>query len=198
MSKQLFIIASTNKGKIAEIESKFSTLDIQCMSAEEYLGQNVDVEETGTTFEENALLKAKEISKFIPDQIVIADDSGLIVDAMPNELGVYSARFMKDSSYEEKCDEVIKRVNENGNRAAKFISSMVMIKPDNTIIQVIGEVEGTINEKQEGTNGFGYDPIFFYPPMEKTTAQMSKEEKNSISHRGKALDKLYQEYLKTV
>lgn len=183
------VVASTNEGKIKEIQSVLKDVGIVVKPLKDVFDKDMDIEETGVTFKENAYIKAKEISDLI-QQPVLADDSGLEVDALDKQPGIYSARFMgKDTSYDIKNQYIIDAV-EDKIRTARFVCAMALVIPDQEPIIIEETMEGEINPKMEGENGFGYDPIFYFPPCQKTSAQMSTEEKNQHSHRGKALQKL--------
>ncbi|MDD8049108.1 MAG: XTP/dITP diphosphatase [Thomasclavelia sp.] len=187
------IVASTNKGKIREIGSMLKDLDIKVISMNEALDKDIDIVEDGKTFKENALIKAKTIAD-ITGGIVLADDSGLEVDALNKEPGIYSARWLgEDTSYDIKNQTIIDKLKDvkGDKRSARFICAMALVIPDREPILIEESFEGMINDKIEGSNGFGYDPIFYYPPCHKTSASMSMEEKNKYSHRAKALKKLY-------
>ena len=182
------IVATGNMGKLHEIREILSPLGLEVMSMRE-AGIEREVEETGTTFEENAMLKAKGISS-LTDSIVIADDSGLEVDALNKEPGIYSSRYLgKDTSYDIKNNDLIRRLAgvPDEKRTARFVCAVAVILPDGRSFVVRGEMEGRIGYEIAGENGFGYDPIFYLPEYGMTSAEISPEEKNRISHRGKAL-----------
>ncbi len=183
------VVASTNEGKIKEIRAMLDEIGIEVLSIKDVLGHNVDVEETGTTFEENAIIKAETIMKII-NKPTLADDSGLEVDALDKQPGIYSARFMgKDTSYDIKNQYIIDAVKDK-ERTARFVCAMALAIPQEETIVIKETFEGEINDHIEGSNGFGYDPIFYFPPLKKTSATMSMEEKNQHSHRAKALKRL--------
>ena len=152
-------------------------------------GFDPDIVEDGKTFEENALIKARAVHALAKGAYVMADDSGLCIDALDGAPGIYSARFCgEDSTYPEKFAkifEMLKDVPEE-KRTAKFVCSIAVVRPDGSEFTVRGEICGVLHEKPMGDGGFGYDPIFYVPEFGMTTAQMTKEQKNSISHRGKA------------
>ena len=185
------IFATTNMGKLREIRAFLADAGIDVISAAE-AGVQEDVEETGETFEENAILKAESISK-IAKKVVVAEDSGLEIDFLDKKPGVYSSRFMgEDTSYEiknRKILELLKNVPEN-ERTARYVSVFAAAFPDGKTITSRGEWEGIIGYEPKGENGFGYDPIFFDLDLKKTAAQMELEEKNKVSHRGKSLGKM--------
>ena len=150
---------------------------------------NIPIDENGATFEENAIIKAKAVSA-VCGEIVLADDSGLEIDYLNKEPGIYSARYLgEDTSYSIKNAKLIERLRgvPDEKRTARFICAIAAVFPNGEVLTTHGEIEGRIGHKAEGTNGFGYDPIFYIPELEKTTAQLSDDEKNAISHRGKAL-----------
>ncbi|GAA0180673.1 XTP/dITP diphosphatase [Clostridium sediminicola] len=189
------IVASNNQHKIEEIKNILSKYNLEVVSLKE-AGIDIDIEETGVTFEENVHIKAKAIKDITNDVMVLADDSGLMVDALGGEPGVYSARYSGEhgdtKANNRKLLSELKDVSRN-ERNARFVCAMELIINEETIINVIGEVHGYIIDEETGDNGFGYDPLFYYPQFQKTFAQMSGEEKNSISHRGRALKKLEDE-----
>lgn len=199
------IFATGNEGKMKEIREILSDLGAQVLSMKE-AGIEADVEENGTTFEENALIKAEGIARWcrengVPgcpgksaaDFIVLADDSGLEVDWLNREPGVYSARYMgHDTSYREKNANIISRLEgvAKENRTARFVCAIAAALPDGKSEVVRGTIEGYIGWEERGENGFGYDPIFYLYENDRSTAELSFEEKNQISHRGKALRKI--------
>ncbi|ALB48283.1 MULTISPECIES: XTP/dITP diphosphatase [Clostridium] len=191
------ILASNNKKKIKEMKEILKEIDIEVRSLEDER-INIDVVEDGKTFEENAKKKAKEIYEYLLERkdsnfIVLADDSGLEVNYLNGEPGIYSARYAgehgNDSKNNEKLLNKLKGVLKS-NRGAKFICQLAMFTDKGEYFKVTGEVEGYIIEELHGDGGFGYDPLFFYEPLDKTFAELTSEEKNEISHRGKALKEL--------
>ena len=184
------IAATKNKGKIKELEAILGNLNITIVSSEE-IGLDVDVEETGDTFEKNALIKARAITMMC-DEPVLADDSGLCVDALDGRPGVYSARYAGENATDaEKMQKVLDELGETKNRKAQFVSVVALIFPDGDEITAEGTVSGTITHEPIGDGGFGYDPIFYSDELKKTFAQATEEEKNKISHRARALENLY-------
>lgn len=182
------IFATGNKDKMKEIRMILADLDVEILSMKE-AGISVDIEENGTTFEENALIKAKAVAAYT-DAIVLADDSGLEIDYLNKEPGVYSARYMgEDTSYHIKNASLIERLNgvPDEKRTARFVCAVAAAFPDGSVKTVRGTMEGRIGYEEKGENGFGYDPIFYLPEYGCTSAELSGEEKNKISHRGKAL-----------
>jgi XTP/dITP diphosphohydrolase len=162
-------------------------------------GIDIDIEENGTTFLENALIKARSVAAHC-DAIVMADDSGLVIDALNGEPGVYSARYLgRDTSYHEKNQNLIERLagKEGEERSARFVCAIAAVMPDGREFTSEKTMEGQIGFEEKGENGFGYDPIFFLPEYGKYSAELAPEEKNRISHRGKALRDM-EEQLKDV
>ena len=184
------IVASTNQGKIKEIKAMLKDIDIEVLSMKDVLEQELEIEETGTTFKENALIKAQTIANIV-NKPVLADDSGLEVDALDKQPGIYSARFLgADTSYNIKNQYIIDALKDK-ERTARFVCALALVIPGQEPILIEETMEGLINDKIEGANGFGYDPIFYFPPCQMTSAMMSMEGKNKYSHRAKALKKLY-------
>ena len=182
------IFATSNEGKMKEVRSILADLGMEVLSMKE-AGVHVDVVEDGTTFEENAIIKATEIQK-VCGEIVLADDSGLEIDYLNKEPGIYSARYMgEETSYAIKNQNLIDRLEgvEDEKRTARFVCAIAAAFPDGTVEVTRGTIEGRIGYEEKGNNGFGYDPIFYVPEYGCTTAQLSLEQKNEASHRGKAL-----------
>ena len=187
----IIILATNNKSKVKEISEMMSGSDITFVSLAD-AGINVEVEETGTTFEENALLKAREICK-LSGKPTISDDSGLEIDALDGAPGIYSSRFMgEDTSYDIKNIALIEKLENvaDPDRTARFRCCMALVLPDGREFVTEGTMEGIIAREPKGINGFGYDPILFIPEYNRTSAELSSEEKNNISHRGEALRKM--------
>ena len=184
------VVATGNSGKIREIKEILSDIDTQIYSMKE-LGINSEPEENGKTFEENALIKARTLHGLLKeDALVLADDSGLVIDYLNGEPGIYSARYMgEDTAYTIKCQNILDRLSgvPKEKRSARFISSIALIYPDGREETVIASMEGYIAKEAKGSGGFGYDPIFYVEEFKKNVAELSDDEKNSISHRGKAL-----------
>lgn len=190
MTKEV-IFATGNKDKVKEAQSILGALGYTIISQKE-AGIKTDVDETGTTFAENAAIKARAVAAKT-DAIVIADDSGLVVDFLNGEPGIYSARYMgEDTSYDIKNAEIIRRLEgaKEEERTARFACAIAAVLPDGRELLAEATIEGVIAHEPAGAEGFGYDPIFFVPEFGKTTAELSMEEKNKISHRGKALRKM--------
>ena len=192
------VLASKNRKKLAEMNEILSRLGIEVCSEAE-AGVDVEVEETGTTFEENSLLKARAVMEAsgLP---AVADDSGLCVDALNGAPGVYSARYGGEELDDAgRCRLLLENMRGQMPRTARFVSVITCCCPNGDVISARGECPGTIAFAPMGEGGFGYDPVFFLPRMKKTFAQLAPEEKNSISHRGKALEAFQvklEEYLK--
>ena len=192
------VLASQNKKKIKEMNEILAQLGVEVASQAE-VGVNVDVEETGTTFEENSLLKARAVME-ASGMPAIADDSGLCVDALNGAPGIYSARYggegLDDTA---RYKLLLENMRGQSPRTAKFVSVITCCFPNGDVICARGECPGTIAFAPMGEGGFGYDPVFFIPGLKKTFAQLTAEEKNAISHRGKALEAFkvkLEEYLK--
>lgn len=179
------VLASKNEKKLAEMNAILSELGVEVCS-EAQAGVDVDVEETGTTFEENSLLKARAVMEAsgLP---AIADDSGLCVDALNGAPGVYSARYGGLDDDVARYRLLLENLRGAGTRAAHFHTSVVCCFPNGNVLEAEGDCHGTIAYAPQGENGFGYDPVFFVPELRKTFAQLTPEEKNAISHRGVAL-----------
>ncbi len=187
-SKLRFLLATQNKGKVREICSALSLFNIEF---EFLLGRDdlPEALESGTTFVENARLKAAHYHQ-LTGLPTLAEDSGLVVDALGGKPGVHSARFAPtDKERIEKLLRILDSRPGPSSRSARFVSAICLLLPED-VIEVTGEVQGELAQEPRGTHGFGYDPIFYYPPLGKTFAQMTVEEKNQISHRAQALEKL--------
>ncbi len=185
------VFATGNKNKMTEIKEILGDYGFEILSMKD-LGLSSHAEENGTSFSENALIKARDIASQCKDKetIVIADDSGLEIDALGGEPGIYSSRYLgEDTSYHIKNAELIKRLDgiPPVNRTARFKCAIAAVFPDGEEIVTQGKIEGRIGYEERGSNGFGYDPIFYLPDMSKSTAEIDPDEKNSISHRGIAL-----------
>ena len=187
------VLASKNRHKLEEISQITEKFGFELVLQSE-LGVDIDVEETGTTFEENSFLKAEAVMKAtgLP---ALADDSGIAVDALNGEPGIYSARYGFDDSLDDwgRLELLLKNTEHvpDGQRQAKFVAVITMVTPEGQTIQARGEIHGELLRAPVGENGFGYDPIFYYPPYGKSTAEMSPEEKNQVSHRANALRVFY-------
>ena len=184
------ILASNNTHKVEEIKSILEDYSILTLKDINYTEEIV---EDGTTFEENALIKARTICKY-SGKTAISDDSGLSVELLDGRPGVYSARYSKEQTDEKNIEKVLLELNGQKSKA-KFVSVIALVKPDGTELTFRGECHGEIIFEKRGTNGFGYDPIFYVPSLNKTFAELSAEQKNSISHRKQSLEK-FSQYLK--
>jgi len=186
--KRQIVFATGNKDKMREIREIMADVDVEVISMKE-AGITVDVVEDGETFEENSLIKAKAIAEHT-DAIVLADDSGLEIDYLDKAPGVYSARFMgEDTSYEIKNQALIDKLDgvPKEQRTARFVCAIGAVLPDKETLVIRETMEGYIGYQAEGENGFGYDPIFYLDEYGCSSAALSREQKNEISHRGKAL-----------
>ena len=188
------VLASKNKHKLIEISKITEKFGFELVMESE-LGLDIDVEETGSSFEENSFLKADAVMKAtgLP---ALADDSGIAVDALNGEPGIYSARYGFDDSLDDwgRLKLLLKNTEQvpDGKRQAQFVCVITLVTPDGNVIQARGEIHGELLREPRGENGFGYDPIFYYPPLGMTTAQMSAEDKNRVSHRANALRAFYE------
>lgn len=188
---ETIIFATKNKGKIREINEILADMNVNVVSMEE-AGITIDVVEDGKTFEENSMKKAVQVME-ISGKITLADDSGLEIDYLDKAPGIYSARFLgEDTPYPEKFKVILEKLKdvEEKDRTARFVSFIVAAFPDGRRLVSLDTVEGIIGWEPTGENGFGYDPIFYVPELKKYMAELSSEEKNAISHRGKALRKM--------
>lgn len=184
------LIATKNKGKVKDFEAILEPLGYEVLSMFD-VASNMDIEETGTTFEQNAILKAEALATAL-NKIVIADDSGLAVDALNGEPGVYSARYAGDHDDEANIVKVLEKLQgvPTPERTARFVCCIAIAGPGIETKTFNGTCEGVITEMKIGENGFGYDPIFYVPTLSRTMAQLTAEEKGKISHRGNAIRKL--------
>ena len=191
------VLASKNPHKLVEISKITEKFGFELILQSE-LGVDIDVEETGTTFEENSFIKAEAVMK-ATGMAAMADDSGICVDALNGEPGVYSARYGFDDSLDDwgRLQLLLRNMEAvpDDKRQAKFVCVITMVTPDGKTIQARGEIHGQLLREPRGENGFGYDPIFYYPPAGMTTAEMPSAEKNQVSHRANAL-KIFNEKLK--
>ena len=184
------VIATKNKGKAKDFEALFTPLGFEVVTMFD-VAPDMEIEETGTTFEENAVLKAETLAKAL-NMIVIADDSGLVVDALDGAPGVYSARYAGDHDDEANIVKVLENLAgvPEEKRTARFMCALAIAGPEIDTTTVFGTCEGFILEEKRGTNGFGYDPIFFVPEKDRAMAELTPEEKGAISHRGNAIRNL--------
>lgn len=195
------IFATGNEGKMREIRSILGDMEVEVSSMKE-AGLALEIEEDGVTFEENARIKADAVATALAAQgkaqdcVVMADDSGLEIDYLNKEPGIYSARYMgEDTSYDLKNANLLERLEgvPDEKRTARFVCAIAAAMPDGEVFTTVGVIEGRIGYKIEGENGFGYDPIFYLPEYGCTSAQLSEDEKNAISHRGRALAAMREE-----
>ena len=194
------IFATGNEGKMKEIREILDGLTflgekVQILSMKE-AGIDMDIIEDGTTFEENAMIKARAVAGAAKEAIVLADDSGLVIDYLNGEPGIYSARYLgKDTSYRVKNANLVQRLEgvPDEKRSARFVCAIAAVLPDGRELSTGGTIEGRIGYEEKGLNGFGFDPIFYVPEIGKYTAELSDEDKNRISHRGKALRAMREE-----
>ncbi len=190
------IFATGNAGKMKEIREILKDLPYEVVSMKE-AGVTAEIVEDGTTFEENALIKARTIAE-LTGEIAMADDSGLEVDYLDKAPGVYSARFLgEDTSYEVKNRYLLEKLAgvEGAERSARFVCAIACVWPDGKSKVCRATIEGELAKEPAGENGFGYDPVFYVPEYQKTTAELSLAEKNEISHRAKALREMKKEFL---
>ena len=205
---QKIIFATGNAGKMHEIREILGDTGMEILSMKE-AGIEADIAEDGTTFEGNAVIKAKEVARLLElsespahnDAIVMADDSGLEIDALNKEPGIYSARYMgEDTPFSVKSRNLIERLTDvpDEKRTARFVCAIAAVMPGGEVMTTHGTVEGRIDYEEKGDNGFGYDPIFYVPEYGCTMAQLTDEQKNSISHRGRALELMKEELRKRI
>lgn len=197
MRRQI-IFATGNEGKMREIRDILKDIDADILSMKE-AGLETDIVEDGASFEENAVIKAKAVSALLSEHaggkykeaVVLADDSGLEIDYLNKEPGIYSARYLgEDTPYSVKNQNLLDRLAgvEQERRSARFVCAIAAVMPDGDVLTTLGTIEGRIDDQAKGSNGFGYDPIFYVPELGCTTAELPEEEKNRISHRGRALE----------
>lgn len=195
------IFATGNEGKMREIREILQDMDAEILSMKE-AGIEIDIEENGSTFEENAEIKARAVAAAVrtgemPDDIIVlADDSGLEIDALHKEPGIYSARYLgEDTPYSVKNKNLIDRLEgvPDNKRTARFVCAIAAVLPGGESIVSRGVIEGRIDYEEKGSNGFGYDPIFYVPEFCATTAQLDTAEKNRVSHRARALEAMKEE-----
>ncbi len=193
------IFATGNEGKMKEVRMILKDLGLPVLSMKED-GVQADIVEDGTTFEENAKIKAVAVQK-LTGALVLADDSGLEIDYLNKEPGIYSARYMgEDTPYSVKNANLISRLAgvPDEQRTARFVCAIAAAFPDGEVLTTRGTIEGIIGYEERGENGFGYDPIFYLPEYKKSTAELSPEEKNALSHRGRALRQMEEELRKRI
>ncbi len=197
MSERI-LFATGNADKVKEIRMIMEDTGMDVVSMKE-AGIRIDVEENGSSYEENALIKARAVAEYT-DDIVMADDSGLEIDYLNKEPGIHSARYLgEETSYRIKNQNLIDRLDgvPDEKRTARFVCAIAAVLPDGREVVTRATIEGRIGYEEKGSHGFGYDPIFYVPEFGKTTAELTEEEKNQVSHRGKAL-RLMKEKLKAL
>lgn len=198
---QKIIFATGNSGKMKEVSRILEDLGLAVISMRD-AGISIEIEENGTTYAENALIKARAVAGCADGgSIVLADDSGLEIDFLNREPGVYSARYLGErNSYRQKNRNLIERLSgvPDEKRTARFVCAIAAVLPDGRELTTLGVIEGRIGYEEKGSGGFGYDPIFFVPEYGKTTAELTEEEKNAVSHRGRALDAMKKELRKYI
>lgn len=205
---QKIIFATGNAGKMREIRDILGDTDMEILSMKE-AGIDADIVEDGASFEENAVIKARAVADILKeheagtyrDAIVLADDSGLEIDYLNKEPGIYSARYLgEDTPYSVKSRNLIERLEgvPDEKRTARFVCAIAAAMPNGEVITTYGTIEGRIDYEEKGDNGFGYDPIFYVPECGCTTAQLTEDEKNRISHRGRALEAMKEELRKRI
>ena len=195
---QRLVFATGNAGKMREIREIMEGSGYEILSMKE-AGVDPEIVEDGPTFRENAMIKARAVAALLPDAIVLADDSGLVIDALNGEPGVYSARYLgTDTPYSVKNAELIHRMEgvPEEKRSARFVCAIAAVLPDGRELETEGRIEGRIGYEPRGTFGFGYDPIFYVPEIGCTTGEIPETEKNKISHRGRALERMKEELKK--
>ena len=199
--EQKIIFANEKRKKMKEVSSILEDLGLAVISMHD-AGINMEIEENGATYEENALLKARAVAQSAGEHcIVLADDSGLEIDYLNREPGVYSARYLgEQTSYRQKNQNLIERLAgvPDEKRTARFVCAIAAVLPDGRELTTLGVIEGRIGYEEKGSGGFGYDPIFFVPEYGKTTAELTEEEKNAVSHRGRALNAMKKELKKYI
>ena len=199
--EQKIIFATGNSGKMKEVSRILEDLGLAVISMRD-AGINMEIEENGTTYEENALLKARAVAQSAGGHcIVLADDSGLEIDYLNREPGVYSGRYLGEQTYyRPKNKNLIERLAgvPDEKRTARFVCAIAAVLPDGRELTTLGVIEGRIGYEEKGSGGFGYDPIFFVPEYGKTTAELTEEEKNAVSHRGRALSAMKKELKKYI
>lgn len=191
------VFATGNAGKMREVRMILADLGVEVASMKD-AGISIDIVEDGSTYEENALIKARAVAA-ATDDIVLADDSGLEIDSLNGEPGVYSARYLgEDTPYSVKNANLIERLQgvPDEKRTARFVCAIAAVLPDGRELTTRAAIEGRIGYEEKGNGGFGYDPIFYVPELHKTTAELTGEEKNLVSHRGKALQLMKEELKK--
>ena len=199
--KRRIVFATGNAGKLREIKEILGDLKLDIVSMKD-AGIQAEIEENGSTYEENALIKARAVAAFAEaGDIVMADDSGLEIDHLNREPGIYSARYLgENTSYRVKNQNLIERLTGvlDEERTARFVCAIAAVLPDGREFTSRGVIEGRIGYEEKGTGGFGYDPIFQVPELGKSTAELTEDEKNAVSHRGRALRAMKEELIKVL
>lgn len=194
--KKRIVFATGNAGKLREIKEILGDLELEIVSMKD-AGIQAEIEEDGSTYEENALIKARAVAALAEaGDIVMADDSGLEIDYLNCEPGIYSARYLgEDTSYRIKNQNLIERLDgvPDEKRTARFVCAIAAVLPEGRELTSRGVIEGRIGYEEKGTGGFGYDPIFRVPELGKSTAELTEDEKNAVSHRGRALRAMKEE-----
>ena len=198
---QRIIFATGNKGKMKEVSRILEDLGLEVISMRD-AGISIEIEENGSSYEENAMLKARAVAGCAGENsIVLADDSGVEIDYLNREPGIYSARYLgEDTPYSQKNGNLIERLAgvPDEKRTARFVCAIAAVLPDGRELTTLGVIEGRIGYEEKGSGGFGYAPIFFVPEFGKTTAELTEEEKNAVSHRGRALSAMKRELRKYI
>jgi XTP/dITP diphosphohydrolase len=193
----ILVLATRNQGKTDEIKALLDQFKIAIRNLEDF-GPIPPIVEDGDTFEENAYKKASLTARYL-GLPALADDSGLVVEALNGAPGVHSARYAgKDASDSQRYRKLLQELGDSENRAAKFVCVLSLAVPTGPALTYEASCEGVITHEPSGTGGFGYDPVFFYPPLDKTFAQLTRQEKNKVSHRGKALHEFCMEFEKVM
>jgi len=193
----MLVIATRNKGKTREIKDLLKGFPVDIKNLDDF-GPIPELEEDGETFDENAYKKASFAARIL-GQPALADDSGLVVEALNGAPGIHSARYAgENATDEQRCLKLLDEMKGKSNRKAVFECVISIAVPTGAALTYEARCEGLISQKPAGSNGFGYDPVFFYPPYNKTFAQITREEKNRVSHRGKALAELQSEFDKVL
>jgi XTP/dITP diphosphohydrolase len=197
MEEQIIVLATKNPGKAAEIKELLAGEPVKIMDLTEF-GPMPEAKEDSDTFEDNAYFKALHYARVLGFP-ALADDSGLCVESLGRRPGVHSARWAgENASDQDRVDKLLSEMKDKDNRKAEFVCALVLAVPSGPGLTWVGVVEGEITREPQGENGFGYDPVFFYQPAEKTFAQISRDEKNRVSHRGKALAEFKSEFDKVL
>ncbi|MCM1254192.1 MAG: XTP/dITP diphosphatase [Clostridium sp.] len=197
--RKTIIFATGNQGKMREIRQILEGMDVEILSMKE-AGIAADIIEDGADFTENAVIKAKAVAAKT-NHIVLADDSGLEIDYLNKEPGIYSARYLgEDTSYDIKNADLLRRMEgvADAQRSARFVCAIAAVMPDKEVLTTLGTIEGCIGYEPKGENGFGYDPIFYLPEYGCTSAELTQEQKNAISHRGRALQAMREKLEKKI